>query len=287
MPSELYEFVYVVQPIGASGNWRINPAGTSTSGNVTFTDPDNTLTAGDTFTYNATSYTFNGSGGSPTGFFATSGGTTYFYSHTAIAGSTNIGAINTAGSEVITCFTAGTLILGEHGEVPVESLKAGDLVRTASGALRPVKWIGEQRISLRFISRHRSLPVKVKARALGENSPARDLVVSPGHAILVDGVLCNAAALINGTTIVRAEQTADFTYYHVELDSHDLLVSEGIASESYLCTMDRNMFHNARAYEERFGADPMPAMPMALPRATVRSQLPQSVKALLFGRQAA
>ena len=258
MPSELYEFVYAVEPIGQSGNWRINPAGTSTTGNVTFTDADNTMTAGDTFTYNATSYTFSGTGGSPVGYFATSGGTTYFFSHTAIGGSTNIGAINTAGSEVITCFTAGTLILCEHGEVPVENLKAGDLVRTAAGALRSIKWIGEQRISLLFISRDRSLPVKVKAGALGDNRPSRDLVVSPGHAILVDGVLCNAAALINGTTIVRAEQAADFTYYHVELDSHDLLVSEGVASESYLCTLDRNMFHNAGTYEQRFGADMMP-----------------------------
>ena len=100
-------------------------------------------------------------------------------------------------------------------------------------------------------------------------------------------MLCNAAALINGATITRAEQAADFTYYHVELDSHDLLVSEGVPSESYLCTMDRNMFHNAGAYEEHFGADTMPSMPMPLPRATVRTQLPQSVKARLFARRAA
>jgi hypothetical protein len=287
MPTETYEFVYAVVPIGASGNFKINATGTSTSGGVTFSDADNTMTAGNTFTYNSTTYTFSGSGGSTTGFFATSGGTTYFFSHSAIAANTNVGAINASGSELITCFTAGTLIMTERGEVPVEQLKAGDMVRTASGELRPVKWLGVQPISLMFMSRDRSMPVRIAAGALGAMQPARDLVVSPGHAVLVDGVLCNASALINGTTITRAVQDANFSYYHVELDSHDLLISEGLASESYLCTMDRNMYANAKDYERAHGADTAPSMPMALPRATVQSQLPQTVRSRLFNRRAA
>jgi hypothetical protein len=287
MPTETYEFAYLVEPIGASGNWRINAAGTSTTGGVSFTDADNTMTAGDTFTYNGDTYSFSGTGSSPTGFFATTGGNTFFFSHTAVAAGANVGAIDAGGSELITCFTAGTLIETDHGGVPVERLKPGDLVRTASGALRPVKWLGEQRIRLRFMSRDRALPVRIAAGALGGGLPRRDLVVSPGHAVLVDGVLCNAAALLDGSTITRAAMAADFSYYHVELDSHDLLISEGAASESYLCTMDRNMFDNVGDYEARFGADTAPAMPLPLPRATTQPQLPQSVKDRLFKRRAA
>lgn len=287
MASELFEFVYALNAVGGSGNFKINAAGASTSGNVNFTDPDNTMSAGDTFTYSGTSYSFSGTGGPSGGFFATSGGTTYYFSHTTVAANTNVGSVNAAGTEVVTCFTVGTLIATERGDVPVEDLKAGDMVRTASGALRPVKWLGVQPVSLMFMSRDRSMPVRISAGALGENQPARDLVVSPGHGVLVDGVLCNASALINGTTIVRDDRDESFSYYHVELDSHDLLISEGIASESYLCTMDRNMFSNVEDYAAAHGADTAPAMPMPLPRATVQSQLPQAVRDRLFKRQAA
>ena len=288
MPTEAFEYVYLLDPVGASGNFKINAAGAFTSGGVTFSDADNTMQAGDTFTYGGGGpYTFLGTGGPSGGYFASFGGNTYYFSHTPVAANTNIGAIDPAGTEVVTCFTAGTLITTADGDVPVEQLKTGDLVRTASGDVRPVKWVGIQPVSLHFASRERTMPVLIKAGALGENLPKRDLIVSPGHAMLIDGVLCNASALINGTTIVRHDPGADFNYYHVELDSHDLLISEGAPSESYLCTMDRNKFSNVAEYEATFGADRTPAMPMDLPRATVPSQLPQSVRDRLMVRRAA
>ena len=48
------------------------------------------------------------------------------------------------------CFYPGTLIRTPDGEVAVETLKPGDLVLTADGAVKPVNWLGRQTISTRL-----------------------------------------------------------------------------------------------------------------------------------------
>ena len=40
-------------------------------------------------------------------------------------------------------------------------------------------------------------------------------------------------ALVNGTTITQVE-VDEVTYWHVELDSHDVILAEGPPAESYL-----------------------------------------------------
>ena len=47
-------------------------------------------------------------------------------------------------------------------------------------------------------------------------------------------------------------------YCHVELDSHDVLLAEGAASESYLDDNSRGMFHNASEYAALYPGAPMP-----------------------------
>ncbi len=148
-------------------------------------------------------------------------------------------------SPTIVCFTEGTQILTDRGEVPVESLQVGDLVVTASGEQRPVKWLGHRTMDPRRHARPEiAMPVRIRAGALRENQPSRDLVVSPGHAIALDivgEILVPAFSLINGATIVQ-EEVESVTYWHVELDSHDLLVANGQATESYLDMGNRTFF---------------------------------------------
>ena len=143
------------------------------------------------------------------------------------------------------CFVAGSLIRTAHGDVAVENLSIGALAVTASGAPRPIIWIGQRTVDCaRHPQANEVQPVRIAAHAFAENSPARDLVVSPGHAIAVDllgEVLIPASSLINGTTI-RQESAERVTYWHVELESHDLLVAENLPTESYLDMGNRGFF---------------------------------------------
>ena len=144
------------------------------------------------------------------------------------------------------CFAAGTLIRTARGEVAVEHLAIGDLAVTASGPHRPIRWIGSR---LTHCRRHprplEVMPVRITANAFGENRPARDLVVSPGHSLCVDivgEVLIPASSLINGTTIVQ-EDVDHVTYWHVELDGgHDIILAENTPAESYLAMGNRSFF---------------------------------------------
>ena len=143
------------------------------------------------------------------------------------------------------CVYPGTLIRTPDGEVAVETLKRGDLVVTKDGIAKPVEWLGRQTISTRFADPLRAWPIRVKAAAIGENAPSRDLVLSPGHALLVDGALILASALVNGGSIVRETRVPEvFTYYHIELDDHSLVMAENTPAETFVDNVDRLAFDN-------------------------------------------
>jgi hypothetical protein len=122
-----------------------------------------------------------------------------------------------------------------------------------SGAVRPIKWIGRRRYGGRFVmGRKDILPVCIKAGALDDNVPKRDLWISPHHAMYLDGVLIEAKDLVNGVSVVQAERVEKVEYFHVELETHDVIVAEGALAESYLDDDNRMMFHNAQDYYARY-----------------------------------
>ena len=154
---------------------------------------------------------------------------------------------------VAPCYCAGTLILTEHGEVAIEQLAIGDRVVTLSGATRSIRWIGRRSYAGRFILGNTDvLPVCIKAGALGESVPRRDLWISPHHAMYFaedcGGMLIEARHLVNGTSIVRAKRVDRVDYFHIELDTHDVIIAEGAPSETFLDDESRGMFHNAHEY---------------------------------------
>jgi autotransporter-associated beta strand protein len=144
------------------------------------------------------------------------------------------------------CFCPGTLIRTERGEVPVEGLDGGHRVVTASGGLRPIRWVGHRRLDLtRHPAPNRARPIRIRANAFADGSPARDLLLSPDHAVACDGVLIPIRLLLNSVSITRETKCDVVTYHHVELDSHDILLAENLPAESYLDTGNRFMFENS------------------------------------------
>lgn len=143
------------------------------------------------------------------------------------------------------CFAEGTCIETASGRAAVETLSIGDTVVTASGDKRAVKWIGKM---VSRPSRHprpwEVNPVRVKAHAFGPNVPLRDVRLSPGHAVYIEGVLVPIGHLINGATIVQ-EAPGPVRYFHIELDSHDVLLAEGLPCESFFDDGQRASFTNA------------------------------------------
>ena len=179
------------------------------------------------------------------------------------------------------CYCRGTLILTDRGNVPVEQLEVGDLIQTRSNGLRPIHWIGRRSYSGTFANGNRDiLPVTFRKGSLGKNIPEQDLSVSPLHAMYLDGVLIPALSLVNGTSIVQAERMDEVAYFHIELESHDVIFANGAESETFVDDSSRGMFHNAADYSVLYpNAEPVPAQYCA-PRveegsllAAVRSRL--------------
>jgi hypothetical protein len=147
------------------------------------------------------------------------------------------------------CFAAGTLIRTPGGEVAVETLEVGDLVLTASGETRPVKWMGHADIDFHRTPRGGpGLPIRVAADAFGPSRPSQDLYLSAGHSVCVDllgEVLIPVGHLVNGGTIAEMDTDA-ISYWHVELESHDILIANNLPAESYLAMANRGAFEELR-----------------------------------------
>ncbi len=180
------------------------------------------------------------------------------------------------------CFARGTRLLTPTGERAVEDLHEGDPVTLSDGRVMPVRWIGQRRVGAGELALRPELrPVRIRAGAFGPGRPARDLVVSPQHRVVVDHwrtemlfgaaeVLVPAKTLVDGETVV-IDRTESVEYFHVMLDDHEILVSEGLASESLYAgpTAIAGMAAEARAelellFPELFvGADGLgePALP--------------------------
>jgi hypothetical protein len=157
------------------------------------------------------------------------------------------------------CFGRGTLILTAHGDVPVEDLAIGELVMTTNGAL-PVKWVGRTTlIRNTTASWHPSvMPVRVARFALDDQTPRRDLYLSQGHSLFIDGFLIPVKHLVNERSITvdhDAKKSKTIEYFCVELDSHQIIFAEGTAAETFRYDGGQIPWDNLRDYQDLYGRE--------------------------------
>jgi hypothetical protein len=141
------------------------------------------------------------------------------------------------------CFTPGTRITTHRGEIPVEHLAAGDRVVTRDNGIQTVRWVGKTQMFLQdFQAEPHLLPVFIRQGALGKGLPERDMMVSPNHRILVTNdraplrfadreVLVAAKHLTSQG--VHTVQSSGTTYIHFMCDRHQVVLADGIWTESF------------------------------------------------------
>jgi hypothetical protein len=155
------------------------------------------------------------------------------------------------------CFLRGTLIQTLEGEIAVEEPTIGILVETLNGPL-PIKWIGRQRFRKDSASWHWSVaPIRVARFALSDHYPRRDLYLSPRHSLLIDDFLIPAERLVSGRSIVQTDSDDSHVidYFHISLETHQVVFAEGAPAETLLVTIGRKHFANFAEYERRYGAE--------------------------------
>lgn len=143
----------------------------------------------------------------------------------------------------VPCFAAGTLITTSEGPKPVEEIRVGDKVLSRDDGFQQVRWTGQRVLSAEDVQVNPDfMSVMIRAGALGNNLPRRDLRVSPGHRMLVSGahaelmfgerdVLVAASDLV-GLAGITLDSSA-VTYVHVMFDTHQIIDAEGAWSESF------------------------------------------------------
>jgi hypothetical protein len=147
------------------------------------------------------------------------------------------------------CYCRGTRIRTDRGQVAVEDLNVGDPLVTVSGALKLIKWIGRRSYAEWLAVGNPDVqPVLFKAGALADRVPSRDLMVSPEHAMYLDGALIPARHLVNGVSIIQTKGMEEIHYFHLELAEHAVIFAEDAASETYVDDGNRFMFHNVYEY---------------------------------------
>ena len=137
----------------------------------------------------------------------------------------------------VPCFAAGTMIRTPGGEVPVESLRPGDLVETVDDGPQPVRWAGSRTVA----ATGDMAPIRISGGTFGahetlEVSPQHRVLIRSGDAELMFGseeVLVKAKDLVLREGVSRREG-GEVTYWHLLFDRHQVIWSEGLPTESFL-----------------------------------------------------
>ena len=188
----------------------------------------------------------------------------------------------------IICFSRGTLIMTEQGEMAVEDLSEGDMILTADNGHQQLRWIGSQKVSSdRLIDEPNLRPIRIRKGALGDNTPSCDLVVSPQHRVLVRSkiamrmydqpeVLVAAKFLLAVDGVSEVMDCDGVEYFHLLFDRHEVVRSNGAWTES--------LFTGPQALKS-VGPDARAEIMALFPELVAPDYVAQSCRELASGRK--
>ena len=145
---------------------------------------------------------------------------------------------------MVVCFVRGTLIATADGDIPVEDLKVGDLVKTLDHGQQPLRWVGQRHLDALELTENANLrPIRIRKDVVSAGEGVGDLVVSPQHRILIASkiaqrmfgnteILVPAKQLLAIEGVDIADDLEDVTYFHILFDQHEMVYANGVPSES-------------------------------------------------------
>lgn len=158
-------------------------------------------------------------------------------------GNTDVGLVNL--TTAAPCFTSGTLIETPTGPVPVEQLRPGNLVLTLDHGPKPLRWIGQRKLSSQELNARPNLkPIVIFAGSIAPGIPCQNLIVSPQHRVMLSSkialrmfasaeILVAAKKLLAHEGITLRERNPEGVhYYHFMFDDHQIVYSNGMPTES-------------------------------------------------------
>ncbi|CAM4254352.1 Hint domain-containing protein [Palleronia rufa] len=131
------------------------------------------------------------------------------------------------------CFTRGTRLLTPGGYVAIEALVPGDMVTTADNGIQPILWIGRTSLTATELADAPNFrPVRLRR---GHHGLMRDVLVSPQHCVAVGDSFVRARHLadIAGAGARVARGMGRVEYIHLLCDRHQVLIAEGMRTESF------------------------------------------------------
>jgi hypothetical protein len=163
------------------------------------------------------------------------------------------------------CLLKGTKISTPSGDRLVQELQIGDEVQTLAGP-KVIKWIGYNKFTKEEGRAWQDsvMPIRVARFAIDDRTPSCDLYLSPQHCIFINEVLIPVIYLVNETSITEGApaNTPALEYYHIELDTHEVIYAEGALVESY-DGWNREAFSNFVQYERLYGVAQSEMKPFA------------------------
>ena len=145
----------------------------------------------------------------------------------------------------VPCFYQGTTLMTDEGAQPVDWICPGDRIMTRDHGFQRALWVGRTVISAGRLKSTPSLqPIRIAANSINAQTPARDLLLSPGHRVLlkshriellfgVDEAFAPIKSVENDREVAQILPDHEISYYHVLFENHEIVLAEGLWVESF------------------------------------------------------